>query len=138
MIYNYPYFGLPNYNKYINSTKNINMDNKINLYNRNNIETADVLFNEPSVSNNLPHYDRYFNPYVLPINPYINYQKVNNKNNNKKHCNNDKYNNENIIEVFGLKLRFDDVLIICILLFLFNENVSDNYLILSLIMLLLS
>ena len=41
-------------------------------------------------------------------------------------------------EIFGLKLYFDDILIICILFFLYKEDVHDEELFLCLILLLLS
>ena len=41
-------------------------------------------------------------------------------------------------DIFGLKLYFDDVLIICILFFLYKEDVHDEELFLCLILLLLS
>lgn len=46
--------------------------------------------------------------------------------------------NEVLFEIFGLKIYFDDVLIICILLFLYQEGIQDEYLFISLILLLLS
>ncbi len=45
---------------------------------------------------------------------------------------------EAIIEIFGLKIYFDDLLIICILLFLYQEGIHDEYLFIALILLLLS
>jgi len=44
----------------------------------------------------------------------------------------------NYIEIMGIKLYFDDLLIICLLFFLYNEGVKDKYLFISLILLLLS
>ena len=41
-------------------------------------------------------------------------------------------------EVFGLKLFFDDVLLICLLFFLYEEGVKDQELFISLVLLLLS
>ncbi len=41
-------------------------------------------------------------------------------------------------EIFGIILHFDDILLICLLLFLYNEGVKDQLLFISLIMLLLS
>ncbi len=41
-------------------------------------------------------------------------------------------------EVFGLKLYFDDILIICLIFFLYKEEVNDEYLFMALILLLLS
>ena len=45
---------------------------------------------------------------------------------------------EYFFELFGLKLHFDDILIICILYFLYTEGVQDQELFLCLILLLLS
>lgn len=41
-------------------------------------------------------------------------------------------------EIFGIKLYLDDVIIICMLIFLYNEGVKDQFLFISLVMLLLS
>lgn len=41
-------------------------------------------------------------------------------------------------EIFGLKLYFDDILLICMIFFLYNEGVKDQMLFISLILLLLS
>lgn len=41
-------------------------------------------------------------------------------------------------EIFGVKLFFDDILLICLIFFLYNEGVKDQYLFISLILLLLS
>lgn len=43
-----------------------------------------------------------------------------------------------IFEIFGLKLFFDDILIIALIFFLYNEGVRDNLLFISLILILLS
>lgn len=45
---------------------------------------------------------------------------------------------EEYFEIFGIKLYFDDILIICLLFFLYNEGVQDQYLFICLILLLLS
>ena len=43
-----------------------------------------------------------------------------------------------LFEIFGLKIYFDDLLIICILFFLYQEGVQDEYLFIALVLLLLS
>lgn len=53
---------------------------------------------------------------------------------NTEHSDND----ESLFEIFGLKIYFDDLLLICILLFLYQEGIKDEYLFISLILLLLS
>lgn len=45
---------------------------------------------------------------------------------------------EYFFEIFGIRLHFDDVLIICILFFLYTEEVRDYELFLCLILLLIS
>lgn len=47
-------------------------------------------------------------------------------------------NADDCFEIFGLKLHFDDLLIIALLFFLYQENVKDTYLYIALILLLLS
>ena len=46
--------------------------------------------------------------------------------------------NVDFFEIFGLKLYFDDILLICIIFFLYNEGVKDQWLFVTLILLLLS
>lgn len=41
-------------------------------------------------------------------------------------------------EIFGIKLHFDDILLVCLLFFLYSEGVKDEWLFISLILLLLS
>lgn len=51
---------------------------------------------------------------------------------------NDDVNDDKIFEIFGIKLHFDDILLICLIFFLYNEGVKDEYLFIALILLLLS
>ncbi len=46
-------------------------------------------------------------------------------------------NNEPIFEMFGIHLYLDDIIIICILIFLYQEEVNDQLLYITLFMLLL-
>ena len=73
------------------------------------------------------------------INPYFNpdtkKSEDSSKNNSTSYsCESSEY----FFEVFGLKLYFDDILIICILFFLYTEGVQDQELFICLILLLLS
>ena len=97
--------------------------------------------------------------YKNNFNENINYQRnnessfkestttLNNKENHSKYNNNfnkkdmhDNCNNTDTeyFEIFGLKLYFDDILLICMIFFLYNEGVQDQMLFISLILLLLS
>jgi hypothetical protein len=51
---------------------------------------------------------------------------------------NDKNEDPQFFEIFGMKLYFDDLLIIGLLFFLYTEDVKDQYLFIALILLLLS
>jgi len=46
--------------------------------------------------------------------------------------------NQECFEIFGIKLYFDDLLLICLIFFLYNEGVKDQFLFIALILLLLS
>lgn len=48
------------------------------------------------------------------------------------------YDYEQSFNIFGLKLHFDDLLILGLLFLLYEEDVKDNYLYIVLLMLLLS
>lgn len=61
--------------------------------------------------------------------------EINNSSNQK---NNLPPNKDFILELFGLKLYFDDVLILSLLFFLYKEDVKDEGLFLSLVLLLIS
>lgn len=47
-------------------------------------------------------------------------------------------NESPMFQLFGVSLYFDDILIICLLFFLFQEGVDDEWLYIALILLLLS
>lgn len=111
-----------------------------------------MMFNYPYM--NFPYYRRYPNYYNKSNSSY--YRKNCNSYNEEKKENscqiNDKCNNINIsqkkensedetsefIEIFGIKLFFDDILLICLIFFLYSEGIKDQYLFISLILLLLS
>lgn len=90
------------------------------------------------------YYNRYINPAYR--NPYINADKTGEE--QKRPSREEEQDRlkkdtkekgeEPVFEIFGLKLYFDDVLIIALIFFLYNEGVRDNLLFISLILILLS
>lgn len=46
--------------------------------------------------------------------------------------------NEQFFDIFGIRLYFDDILILCLLFFLYQEEVNDQLLFMALLLLLLS
>lgn len=156
MIYNYPYFGFPNFNNYMNnnfkepSPPSFNIPPYSNISNthRNNFNTrVNNIKNINGNNCNNNFYNNIHNKNSQSINTNLKYkdpQKKNyynfnqsNKASSKKENANDSSNDSTVINILGINLHFDDILLICLILFLNNENISDNYLILSLIMLLL-
>ena len=60
------------------------------------------------------------------------------QNNDRNFLANLKQSEEALFEIFGLKIYFDDLLLICIIFFLYQEGIQDEYLFIALILLLLS
>ena len=50
----------------------------------------------------------------------------------------EKRGTKEFFEILGIKLYFDDILLICLIFFLYNEDVHDEMLFIALILLLLS
>lgn len=71
-------------------------------------------------------------------NTSYNFDTFNNFSNLDTATDNIEYNSTECFEIFGLKLHFDDLLIIALLFFLYQEDVKDTYLYIALILLLLS
>lgn len=46
--------------------------------------------------------------------------------------------NEQFFDIFGIRLYFDDILILCLLFFLYQEDVTDQLLFMALLLLLMS
>lgn len=98
------------------NSNNLNMNKS---YNYNNYE-----------KNN--NFDKKYNTNTFEIK-----SNIDNKSNNPNNSNTSNYSND-FFEIFGFKFSFDDILIICLLFFLYQEDVKDNYLYMALILLLLS
>ena len=60
------------------------------------------------------------------------------KNNTVDYTENNSKEKKDCFEIFGLKLYSDDILILCLIFFLYNEGVKDTELFIALILLLLS
>lgn len=73
----------------------------------------------------------------IPLKSNTNNQKSEAKPEQKKDSSPEPFN-DYFFEIFGLKLYFDDILLICLIFFLYEEGVKDQELFISLILLLLS
>ena len=113
-----PYFGYP-YNNYYSYPKS-------NYFPYNNKYVENVKFNNAYSSNNN---NVSSNPSESIVSSKADIKTEEENRNNSS----DDY----LFEIFGLKLYFDDILIICILFFLYEQGVKDQELFISLILLLL-
>ena len=160
MIYNLPFFPSLYNKKNINLNRygyyNYNLNNSYNSSNNYKPSTNYKLDNTYKLNNNYNFSNNYnsknsynknniFFPNFHNTNHYSsNSQKKINEVNQKTIQEKNKDIKEEvekvpeIFEIFGLKLYFDDILLICLIFFLYNEGVKDQYLFISLILLLLS
>ncbi len=102
-------------------------------------------YRRPQDSNYYPYNSYYNSRYYNNINP--NFSKTTSKI-EENHTHEEKKQIEErassdnsekeLFEIFGIKLFFDDILLICLIFFLYNEGVKDQYLFISLILLLLT
>lgn len=116
MMFNYSPFGYPNsygyrQNRYYNARRNYSGNS---FYNGNNFDgNVQKAFSEIA--------------------------KDGSKEDIKKEAKKEKSrSSDECFEIFGITLHFDDILLICLLFFLYNEGVEDQYLFISLVLLLLS
>lgn len=90
----------------------------------------------------LPNYIRYVSPPPPPPKPaqVPPPQKKKIVGPTKKENNTNKFSQEAqpLLNFLGISLYFDDVLLLCIIFFLYNEKVNDPYLFFSLVLLLLN
>ena len=112
-------------------------------YNTHTYSKKQSNFNTENTSKHIKSTSKHTSQKELNNNDYNNYD-CNYTNNLKKNYEHNNTNNKNdnnnevLFEILGLKIYFDDVLIICILLFLYQEGIHDEYLFIALILLLLS
>lgn len=121
-----PYFGFPNFyrrNYYYNNYYNNQHLRKPSPNNNSgsNISSSNSNFNASVSTNN--------NTLVENKNKTEHSDRSFNKKNPDNSC---------LFELFGLKLYFDDILLVSLIYFLYNEGVKDEGLFIALILLLLS
>lgn len=115
MMYNYPFFTPFRYKNYYNNNYNNNVSHYVN---------------------NDKHYVNAIKEEKKPSQFSCNFESE--KVLNERTLKNSNRSESSFFEILGLKLYYDDILLICLIFFLYKENVKDNYLLLALVMLLLS
>ena len=140
MIPNYPLFGFPNYLKYANNNykkpfqKSTNYSPNPQAFNSN--------FAEANYNNIVNHKGNSNIKTFSDTENKTNFKYSSNQKNidqQKKNNYDNFYSKEQpIINISGINLYFDDILIICLIFFLYSEKVTDYYLFFVLILLLLT
>ena len=149
MMYDYPYYGSPNYidykkrEHYRNSEKQRQAENLKNhnfyseqrghssLLYKNNLSSRRV---SPSAKKPNFHITQKNNRPFRPIQNVSNPSLLNSSNSKSSSQNDDR----DFFDIFGVRLYMDDLIIIALLYFLYSEGVRDYELFISLILLLLS
>ena len=112
-----------------------------NRYNRNSLNnpfiTANIRHSYPPVSRN-----EYANHEESKVSSKIESKSIQNEaisnTENRNSKKEEKSSQNEFLEIFGIKLYFDDLMIISLLFFLYSEGVNDYYLFITLILLLLT
>lgn len=138
MIPDYPYFGLPNYMQYINPNSYAHSLNS-NIYNNSAVHNYHRNANSCNKNFNTNQINHKFNYQKKSSANLPNYSGDSINSSNPHHSTSNSSSKEfPLLTLLGINLYFDDVLLICIIFFLYNEKVNDPYLFFSLILLLLS
>ena len=164
MVANYPYFGLPNYMRYMNPNAYKNIQQQKQEYIRNNSraqpQNRNPYYSTPYTQSNKQNSQASMNsrnnlnyrPPTYNHSSKSNSNQISNNYNSYKNKPSSYKSNINkpkkekakqqeyspLFSFFGINLYFDDVLILCILFFLYNEKVNDPYLFFTLVLLLLT
>ena len=136
MINNFPFYpqyypkSPPNYpqNIYTNAPNNYAIQN-----NRSSFHKRHKLNNEDCSSRKFCKNEQFNNKKISSSSTY----KLASPQNSSKHTYS-KEENVVMFELFGIKLCQDDILLICLIFFLYNEGIKDEFLFVALILLLLS
>lgn len=126
MIGPYPFFGFPAFRRPYPYYPNYPPLHSTKKYSANAVE-------KPCSPINFSHYEQGNH---IPSSNHVKQTKNQNCNTLKKE--NTEEAKEECFEIFGLKLYFDDLLLIALLFFLYQEEVKDTSLYIALIFLLLS
>lgn len=129
-IFRYPFF-YNNYSQYYNNPYRP-ISNNVNMHTNNSNFPQSIHKTDSNALNS-----KNFNPNTSThqSNPTDSYSPSDEDQKNSTDSAND---SDYFFELFGLKLYFDDILLICLIFFLYKEGVKDDELFISLILLLLS
>lgn len=119
-MFRYPSFGMPYFNRYSRYGYQYPSHNNLMHYHNKNLKTK-----HEEVKNTV-------NSIITKNNCENKSQKTNDSCKDKP-----TYSETPLFNMFGINLYFDDILLICLILFLYDEGVDDEWLYIVLILLLL-
>lgn len=136
MTYNYPFFSFPHFRRYYpNYYSNMPSSHIINTPISNAYspikKTAHPNIKNISTSDNISHKEQ--EKKASPKSSASSFSFLNNLLHQE-----DRNEDESFFEILGIKLYYDDILLISLIFFLYQEEVKDQYLFIALILLLLS
>lgn len=129
MMYNYPFFSFPRFRKYPISTTpsaQVSYSTYVSHPSYGNVPTSDGAYIPSSI------------PYARSKPTSSKSKNEERGNKEKSACKADLKEENSFFEIFGIKLYYDDILLICLIFFLYQEDVDDPYLFIALVLLLLS
>lgn len=143
MMYNYPFFSFPRSRRYGIYEPSASYSNVSMPYS--NISTNKVTLGNSNTFNK--NYSNHYNTNMENKNtlqekfkhsklPFSSPDLKKSASNPQRRKHEDEA--EPLFEIFGLQLYYDDILLICLIFFLYQEGVQDEYLFIALILLLLS
>ncbi len=128
MMFHLPYFSMPYYNRY--SRYGYRYPYYSYRKSNSNMDSSSVFHNATSIPNkNNSYYKNFDNKASKCTNFTKDLEKENNSNSSS---------DSPLFQLFGINLYFDDILLICLIWFLYDEGVKDQELFIALILLLLS
>lgn len=128
IYYNYPPHYYSPFHHYPNRISNNSYTQRISkIDSKNDSYTSNNLNSQTSIAKNSNH--KNISPLQISERKDFPREKTNSNTDDK---------DAPLFEVFGIKLYFDDILLICLIFFLYTEGVEDQYLFIALILLLLS
>jgi hypothetical protein len=141
MMFNFPFYPFHHSRYYsnLNSTPYYNYSNKkINMnHNQKNVP----LNNKNSKSNYKSNTTKYFDDYKDRKSNNNSYDNTDFENQNSSNLNDLTFSQDSdvpIFNLFGLQLYYDDILLVCLIFFLYTEGIKDDFLFIVLVLLLIS
>lgn len=133
--YRYPYYTYKSYNNPY--ATNSYASNVQSMHNTSIGSNARINANRVNTANKSNTVNKNINHKMSNDSSNYNINKSNNYYNQNESCS-DETKDSPLFQLFGISLYFDDILLVCLIFFLYQEGVKDEGLFIALILLLLS